>query len=702
MISPLTIDQLYRACNPQALRFSSTDELESMTEIVGQERALKAIQFAINMPHQGYNLYVMGSPGYGRHQLTYQTILQQAQSAPTPPDLCYAANFKHPTNPVALMLPAGRGFVLREMMESLIAELQQLNREFSEQTIIGLTEKIEEEFDDLKEVREHLLRVRQHLIENIPLFRRKDDHPAPVPDPNKEPFKRYRINLLVDNSDSVGSPIIHEDNPTYNNVIGQIEQIAQMGTLTTDCTHIKPGALHRANGGYLILDIEKLLADPDTWNALKRALQRGKACIEPRQLQMSQISTIALEPQPSELNVKIILIGDHNTYFDLKETDGEFDLLFKVTADLSGEMRRDRKSEALYARLIATLVSKEGLLPLDTGAVARVIEENARRVWDGEKLSLRLGGVLDLLREANYQALRDDSPIIETPHVDDAINDEEYRSDQLREQVIEQILRGTIKIDTAGIQLSQVNGLTIVQMGDLAFGAPTRISATARLGNGEVVDISRESYQGGPIHSKGVMILASYLAERYAKHQPLSLSASLVFEQTYGMVEGDSASAAELCALLSALSDVPITQSMAITGSINQRGEIQAIGGVCQKIEGFFEICSARGLDGSHAVIIPAANVKDLMLRPAVLQAAEQDLFKIYAVHHINEAMELLTGLESGHQNAEGIYPEASINGRIQFRLAQWIGLRQYFNGQLQEEIQEEITSENTTTPENK
>jgi lon-related putative ATP-dependent protease len=536
---------------------------------------------------------------------------------------------------------------------------------------------------------DYLARVKEDQLASLDLFRH-DETSDQALTADAAVFNRYRVNLLVDNGKNRGAPVLFEENPTYHNLIGQVEHQAHMGTLTTDFTLIRAGALHRANGGFLVLDVEKVLASPYAWKALKRSLRSGEVRIESLERQLSLAGTISLEPQPVPIDLKLILIGDRQTYYLLREYDPEFERLFKVVADFSEEMPRDDLGEEAYARLIATLIREQRLHHLERAAVARIIEESARRAWDGERLSLHLEWLIDLLRESQYHATRNHCQQIAQAHVEQALHSQEYRGDQWREQVQEQILRGTVKIETSGIQLAQVNGLTVVQFGDHAFGAPARISATARLGGGEVVDISRETNQGGPIHSKGVMILASYLAERYAKHQPLSLSASLVFEQTYAMVEGDSASAAELCALLSALGDIPIRQPLAITGSINQRGEIQAIGGVCQKIEGYFDICAARGLDGSHGVIIPQSNQKDLMLRPRVREAAAKGLFHIYAVFHVEQAMELLTGLEAGRRNAEGIYPEASINGRIQLRLAEWIGLRQYFGGQLQAEVQVE------------
>jgi lon-related putative ATP-dependent protease len=452
-----------------------------------------------------------------------------------------------------------------------------------------------------------------------------------------------------------------------------------MGTLMTDFTLIKAGALHRANGGFLILDIDKVLINPFAWEGLKRALNAVEIRIQSLERQLSLVSTISLEPQPIPIDLKVILVGSRRLFYLLKEYDPEFALLFKVAADFSEELPREKDNELLYARLIATLQRREGLSDIERDGVARIIEHSARRTWDSEKLSLHMGSLLDLLREADFHAKLNGNQMVRRQDVQAAIDTQAYRASQLQEQLQEEILKGTLRIETNGIQLAQINGLSILQLGDYAFGAPTRISATARLGTGELIDIERESELGGRIHSKGVLILSSYLGERYAKHQPLSLSASLVFEQTYSMVEGDSASAAELCALLSALADVPIKQSLAITGSINQHGQMQAIGGVCEKIEGFFDLCKKRGLNGKHGVIIPKVNVRHLMLKQELVDAAAAGKFHIYAVDHVEQAMELLTDLPVGQPDANGLFPEGSINHLVKLRLAEWIALRQHY-----------------------
>jgi lon-related putative ATP-dependent protease len=444
-----------------------------------------------------------------------------------------------------------------------------------------------------------------------------------------------------------------------------------MGALLTDFNLIKPGALHKANGGYLVLDIRKVLLQPYAWEGLKRALQAGQIRIESVGQMLSLISTVSLEPEPIPLDVKVALFGDRLLYYLLWQLDPDFGELFKVEADFEEQMDRNGENQLLYAQLISTLARKEELRPFDRGAVARVIEHSARMVGDAEKLSTQMRNITDLLREADYWAEEAGNGVVTAAEVQRAIDAQIYRSDRLRERVQEAILRETILIDTEGEEISQVNGLSVIQLGNFSFGRPTRITARVRLGKGEVVDIEREVELGGPIHSKGVLILSGFLGARYAGERPLSLSASLVFEQSYGGVEGDSASSAELYALLSAIAEVPIKQSMAVTGSVNQHGQVQAIGGVNEKIEGFFDVCKARGLTGEQGVLIPVSNVKHLMLRQDVVKAVDAGQFHIYPVEMVDQGIEILTGVPAGERDEEGNYPEGSINRLVETRLAE-------------------------------
>ncbi|MEJ2322124.1 MAG: ATP-binding protein, partial [Gammaproteobacteria bacterium] len=569
-----------------------------------------------------------------------------------------------------------------EWQREIRQRMRALDRETMAMTVEQFFAELEEAYADYPDVMNYLAAVKADIIENVDQFRSSDIEEEQRALAENPAFNRYRVNILVDNSDAQGAPVVYENNPTYQNLIGRIEHMASMGTLYTDFTLIKAGALHQANGGYLILDVEKVLGNPFSWEGLKRALNAREIRVAGIERQLSLVSTISLEPEPIPLDIKVVLVGSRHLYYLLDEYDPEFRLLFKVAADFAEELPREEGSELTYARLVATLQRQEALRPVDRDGVALIIEHAAREVWSADKLSLHMSSLLDLLRSADHYADKREAATILGEDIQMAIDKRRKRSSQIEEHLQEEILKGTLQIDTEGMQLAQVNGIVVMQVGDHAFGLPARISATARLGNGDVVDIERESEQGGPIHSKGVMILSAYLASRYAKHIPLSLTASLVFEQTYGHIEGDSASAAELCALLSALADVPIDQSLAITGSINQHGQMQAIGGVCEKIEGFFDLCEARGLTGKQGVVIPKSNLRHLMLKQSVRDAVDAGRFHIYAVDHVEQAMELFTKLPAGRQAQDGIYPEGTINYMIQLRLSEWITLRQHFAGQ--------------------
>jgi lon-related putative ATP-dependent protease len=444
-----------------------------------------------------------------------------------------------------------------------------------------------------------------------------------------------------------------------------------MGTLLTDFNMIRPGALHKARGGYLVLDALKILTQPFAWEALKRSLRSQEIKIESLGEMYGLFSTVSLEPQPVPLDVKVTLVGAPLIYYILQHYDPEFSELFKVAADFDIQMNRTEENQRDYCRLLGTAAAKEGLKPLDPSGVARVIEHSARMVGDGQRLSVHMRSVTDLLREADYWAGQNGNGTVTGGDVQRAIDAWIYRSDRIRERMQDEIHRGTILIDTQGEKVGQVNGLSVIQLGEFAFGRPNRITSRVRLGKGEVVDIEREVEMGGPIHSKGVLILAGFLGARYATDQPLSLSASLVFEQSYSGIEGDSASSAELYALLSAIGGVPIKQSLAVTGSVNQHGQVQPIGGVNEKIEGFFDTCKRRGLSGDQGVLIPSSNMKHLMLRQDVIDAVKEGQFHIYPVDSIDQGIEILTGISAGEPDEEGKYPEESINGKVYSRLAE-------------------------------
>jgi len=788
----LSADKLYRPCDVERFTFTTTAELEDLTEGIGQIRAIDAAEFGIGMRRKGYNLYVMGPGGSGKRTLMRQLLDRRIAGEAQPFDWCYINNFSQPHKPRAVRLPAGMGVKLRTDMQQLVEELRatipavfegeeyrrrlnQINEEFGErqtkafeevgdaasqhniallrtptgfsfapttkdgdvispddfaklpqeeqdrveqdtkmlqemlQKVIHqvprwrrerlererklneeavlfavghLIDALRGEYADFPAVATYLDEVQQNIIESIDDFRRPKDEPSPlslVMLSESADFNRFQVNLLVDHSDKRGVPVIDEENPTYQNLIGRVEHISQLGMLVTNFLQIKPGALHLANGGYLLLDAIKLLTQPFSWEGLKRALSTGEIRIESLGQMYSLISTVSLEPEPIPLDVKVILMGDRLLYYLLAEYDPEFAALFKVAADFVDEVPRSAENDLLYARLVATLARKEALHPFDRTAVARVIEHCARRAEDTERLSTHMESLTDLVREANYWAGQKDRQTVIDEDVDRAIEAQIHRADRLRELSHEAILRGTLLIDTTGEEVGQINGLSVFQLGKYAFAQPSRITAATRLGSGVLIDIQREVKLGGSIHSKGVLILSSFLASRYSSEQPLSLSASIVFEQTYGPVEGDSASLAELCALLSSLSGLPLRQWLAVTGSVDQFGRVQAIGAVNEKIEGFFDICSKRGLNEKQGVLIPAANVPHLMLRRDVVEAAAAGHFHIYPVETVDQAIELLTGVAAGMADSQGNFAEGSANRRVADRLKQLAEIRRAY-----------------------
>jgi lon-related putative ATP-dependent protease len=539
--------------------------------------------------------------------------------------------------------------------------------------------------------------VRQDVVENVDEFRKTEEELAPpigIPLPrsfSESPvFRRYQVNVLVDHSKSCGAPVFCENHPTYINLVGRIEHIAQMGALLTDFSLIKPGALHQANGGYLILDAREVLIQPYAWEGLKLALRSRELRMESLGQALSLISTVSLEPEPIPLDVKIVLIGERILYYLMYQLDPDFRELFKVEADFNEEIERGGENSQAYARLIAMVARKEELRPFNRQAVARLVEHGARLAEDSERLSVHLASIADLLQEADFWAGENGHDVVGGDDVQQAIEAQIQRADRVRQRLQEEIERGTILIDTAGERVGQVNGLSVIDMGNFAFGMPSRITARVRMGKGEVVDIEREVEMGGPIHSKGVLILSGFLSTRYSPERPLSLWASLVFEQSYAGIEGDSASLAELCVLLSALADVPIKQSWAVTGSINQHGQVQPIGGVNEKIEGFFDVCKRRGLTDEQGVIIPAANIDHLMLRHDVVEAVAEGRFQIWTVQTADQAAELLMGMPAGERDETGSFPEDTLNQRVEHRLIELAERQRAFESEEKQDEGEE------------
>jgi lon-related putative ATP-dependent protease len=749
-------ERLYRRCEPDELPFADTGELEPLAEHLGQARAVDALSFGLQIPHEGYNIFMLGSTGVGKRELL-STMLDEATAPPLGEvyDWCYVNNFESPDKPVGLRLPRGMGLQLRDDMARAVEDLlgilpatfqsdeyqarvqelgeqyqekekeafqalaekatnqqiamiqtpagytlaplkdgevitpqdfeampeeekkramkvieelkeelkvivrqlpawkkesrnrfKELNREFSQLAIDPVMNELKAKYREFPEVLAHIEAVHANIAEEAEAFTQIKEESA-IPENAKDrvrEFPQYNVNVLVNNDDLPAAPVISEDSPSFANLIGRVEHIAQMGTLVTDFNLIKPGALHRANGGYLILEADKVLTHPYAWMALKRALKAQELRIQSLEQFFSFTSTVQLQPEPMPLNVKVVMTGDRYIYYILQQYDPEFSTLFKVAADMSEDVPRSPESTHLFARMIKNMLDQEALLPMDREGVARVIEFAARHMEDSEKLSLHQGKLRNLLTESDFRARKAGAERISSQHVSEAANAAIHRLDQFREKSHEGILRDIMLVDTEGATVGQVNGLAVYLFGDYAFGRPTRITATARLGRGKVLDIEREVDLGGKIHSKAVMIISALLANRYARDQSLPLSASLVFEQSYGGIEGDSASVAELVALISALADIPVRQDLAVTGSLNQRGQVQAIGGVNEKVEGFFDICNARGLSGSQGVVIPAANEVHLMLREDVVGAVAEGRFHIYSATTVDQALELLTG----------------------------------------------------------
>ena len=491
------------------------------------------------------------------------------------------------------------------------------------------------------------------------------------------PFDRYEVNVLVTQADhGAGAPVIEELHPTLGNLVGRIEYLQMQGALVTNFRLIKPGALHRANGGTILIDARSLLTEPFSWTELKRALLRQQITIEDVARFVGLTTTVSLEPDPIPLDVKVVLFGDRQLYYLLAAYDPELAQHFKVLADFDDEVDRSEASEAMLARLIGSIAAREGLSPLDRAATARAVEHAARLADDAGKLTLLVEQMHDLVAEAGHWAAQAGRPVVTRADVEQAIAQQIHRASRLRERSQEMILRDIALVDTAGSRVGQVNGLSVLMLGGYAFGRPSRITCRVRPGAGRIVDIEREVELGGPLHSKGVLILSGFLGGRYAMGAPMSLSASLVFEQSYGGVDGDSASSAELYTLLSALSGLPLRQDLAVTGSVNQHGIVQAIGGVNEKIEGFFDICSARGLSGTQGVLIPRANAQHLMLRADVVAACAAGRFAIYPVETIDQGIALLTGVPAGERDAGGAYPPGSVNQAVEARLAHFAALR--------------------------
>lgn len=785
MISSLLPGKLKFKFDHKKLNCRSTEELIPLEGIIGQDRAVKALRFGLNIEDGGFHIFVAGYSGTGRMTGVKNFVEELAQKKPVPPDWCYVNNFKNSYEPRAIKLQAGKGKVFAEDMGSFInsirdllpktfsskgytgkkeaitksieekknkllqdlrkkahrqgfalkttqiglfivpaigwkpmtedqytalsqqkkddiqrkkvginkelqetmnqirdldrrisEETKKLNHEVALYTIEKFINDIRENYKENKGIQEYMKEVQEDILKNlnnfIPTKPVKIAMPALFPWMKELPFKKYEVNILVDNSRLNGAPVVIDQNPTHQNLFGRIEKEAQFGVLSTDFTMIHSGSLHKANNGFLVIPVEDLFKNIFSWDGLKMSLRDKKIIIEEASERLGIISTKGLKPEPIPLNIKVILIGIPHHYSILYNMDIDFKKLFKVKADYDLVMKRDKTNIEKYARFICTLCIKDNLNHLKSSSVARVLEYGIRLSGDQNKISTRFAEISNIITEANFYSKEQGKDYIEEEHVEKAIEEKYYRSNLIQEKIKELIYDGTILIDTTGGMIGQVNGLSVINLGDYAFGRPSRVTVSVGMGKAGIIDIERETKLGGPIHTKGVMILSGYITEKYAVDRPLNLSARIVFEQSYVGVEGDSASGAELYAMLSALSGIPINQSLAVTGSVNQKGEVQAIGGVNEKIEGFFEICKLKGLSGKQGVLIPHSNIKNLMLKDEVIKAVETGNFHIYGVKTIDEGIEILTGVKAGKRGKTGKFPRDSINLAVDEKIKEY------------------------------
>jgi predicted ATP-dependent protease len=769
-------EQLGSQFSAELLNFNSTDELEPFRGVLGQERAVAALQFGVAMPRPGYNVFVMGEPGTGRFSFVRRYLKAEAKRQVTPCDWVYVNNFDEPREPRALRLDQGsaqglmadidqlidnllatfpavfetptyqqkksaidrafnqrydraldiiekqaleRGIALyrdsaniaftpmqdgKALDEAEFAQLPEAERERFHDDIAELEERLNEELVGLPQwKRESSNQLRQLNEETItlalqpllaPLSAKYAENVGVctwlqalqlnllktvvdqlVEDNRPDAQKRqglvefYAPSLVVGHVHNGGAPVVFEPHPTYDNLFGRIEYSSDQGALYTSYRQLRPGALHRANGGFLILEAERLLSEPFVWDALKRALHSRQLKMESPLAELGRIATVTLTPQVIPLQVKVVIVGSREVYYALQDLDPDFQELFRVLADFDEDIPLLEDSLEQFAQLLKTRTSEEGLAPLTNDAVARLATYSARLAEHQGRLSARIGDLFQLVSEADFIRQLAGEALTDVGHIERALKAKATRTGRVSARILDDMLAGVILIDTAGAAMGKCNGLTVLEVGDSAFGVPARISATVYPGSSGIVDIEREVSLGQPIHSKGVMILTGYLGSRYAQEFPLEISASIALEQSYGYVDGDSASLGEVCTLISALSRVPLKQCFAITGSINQFGEVQAVGGVNEKIEGFFRLCEARGLTGEQGVIIPHANVCNLMLDERVIQAVRAGQFSVYAVRTVDEALSLLVGELAGSADECGMFPAGCVNARVVERL---------------------------------
>lgn len=776
----LSYNELRKEFDLSKFKYETTAQISQIEEVIGQERAIRAIEFGLNIDSPGYNIYVTGMSDSGRTS-TVKNILQKVASGKdSPPDWCYVHNFEYPDQPVAISLPSGKGRIFKKDMEELVVTLKReipktfrsdnykerrsslleryekekktilsqieeqarkrgfrivrtpfgfttipikengeplkeeeyqalaqqekdriqndmaaiqkeiadafekineidkksrdavnnFNREVAQFVVEKYIGSLKEKYADFSSVIKYLGDVAKDIVENIENFFKEEQETSPkIPVPEENSFIKYQVNLIVDNSQVKGAPVVIENNPTYTNMFGRIERKVQFGAFVTDFTKIKAGAIHRANGGYLLVDVERVLMYPFVWDTLKRVLRNKEIRIEDVGEQYGFFSTTGLRPMPIPINLKVVMIGKNYIFNLLHYYDENFKKIFKVRADFDWETKADEYTVNRCAQFLCKLCNEEKLKHFDKTGLAAILEYSSRLAENQEKLSLLFGRIANIAREANYWANLQKSEYITRENVEKALEEMEYRHEIIKNKIGEMIGEGTLYIDTEGSKIGQVNGLAVYSYGEFMFGKPSRITAQTFMGNKGVINIEREAKLSGKTHDKGVLILSGYLGGKYGGKTPLALSATLTFEQSYSYVEGDSASAAELFAILSSLAELPIRQGIAVTGSINQKGEIQPIGGVNEKIEGFFDACKRKGLTGEQGVIIPKSNVKNLMLKKEVVEAVKEGKFHIYPISTVDEGIEILTGVPAGERGSDGLFPEGTVNRKVEDKL---------------------------------
>ncbi len=781
----LSPSELRSICDPKTFSFKNTSEIAPLDEVIGQERAVQAIDFGLNMTSPGYNIFVTGIEGTGKSTIIRDIVNRHAATLPSPVDWCMVNNFKDEYRPKTISVPTGEATRFSKTMNKLIEDLKkelpkafehesyqerqsEIQKKYSDQkrdilknleisalekniqinrtkagyqTIPIVDEKplapdeflalpkekkdeieekinlvqseieatvreinkvnqamnsqverlmeevtlfvvkdridlIKDEYKDHSSILDYLSEVQEDILENVKDFIASPEAQSPIEglmfQASKPSFNRYEVNVLVEQDPSAGAPVIFETNPTYYNVFGQIEKRAHMGTITTDFSLVQAGSLLRANGGYLIMEIESVLMNPFVWEALKRTLQNKLLSIEDIGSELGYI-TSSLRPKPIPMEVKVILMGSYQLFHKLQNYDSKFNKIFKVRADFDYEVQKNDDTIQKYARFIARVCKEEELLPLTPKGVAAIVEYGEKYISSKNKLSIRFGPVMGILKEADYWARKDNSELVSEKYVVKAFNEYRFRYNLYEEKIHESYVDETIMIDVSGDVVGQANALSVFQIGDISFGRPSRITAETYMGKQGVINIEREAKLSGKTHDKGVLILSGYLGRTFAQSYPLSLSISITFEQSYGGIDGDSASSTELYAIISSLADIPIHQGIAVTGSVNQKGKIQAIGGVNQKIEGFFDVCKEKGFTGKQGVLIPKANIKNLMLKKEVIDAVKDKKFHIYQVSTVEEGIEILTGMPAGTPDDAGNYPEDTVYYKVQEKLKKYL-----------------------------